>query len=64
MNPERATGKRPAPDCIHLKKRADLMQQGNIPKLCPNRSQSLPPPQLTGWRKRNGVGEGVEAWDC
>ena len=54
-NSERATGKRTAPDCIHLEKRADLTEQGNVPKLWPRRSQAPPPPQLTGGRKRNGA---------
>ena len=45
-----------APDCIHLEKRADLTEQGNIPKLWPSGNQALTPPLLIGRRKRNGVG--------
>ena len=44
------------PDCIHLEKRADLMEQSNIPKLWSGGTQALSPPQLTCRRKRNGVG--------
>ena len=36
-----------APDCIHLEKRADLTEQGNVPKLWLGGTQALPPTQLT-----------------
>ena len=55
-NPERATGKRAAPNCIHLEKRINIMEQGNIPKPWPGWTQALPLPQFTSRRKRNGVG--------
>ena len=55
-NPEKATGKRAVPNCIHLEKSINLTEQGNIPKPWPRGTQDLPPPQFTGRRKRNGAG--------
>ena len=63
-NPERATGKMMVLDCIYLEKRAQLTEWGNVPKLWLNRTRALPPPQLTGGRKRNGAGREWKAWDC
>ena len=44
------------PNCIHLEKRINLIEQGNIPKPRPSGTQALPPPHLTGGRKKNGAG--------
>lgn len=32
-NIERAKGRKAAPECIHLEKSVDLMDEGNVPKL-------------------------------
>ena len=55
-NPKRATGKRAAPNCIHLEKRINLTEQGKVPKPWPSGTQALPPNQPTEGRKRNGAG--------
>ena len=41
---------------VHLEERINLMEQGNIPKPWPGRTQALPPSQLTDRRKRNRAG--------
>ena len=64
MNPERATGKRAAPNCMHLEKRINLMEQGNVQKPWPRGTQALPQPPAHRGEEEKRSGEGVEAWDC
>ena len=54
--PERATGKRAEPNCIHLEKRINLIKYGHVLKPWPSWIQALPSCQLTGGWKRNRVG--------